>query len=396
MLSRNDWMELELTKQRHRLRYIDTVLSGGVHCPFPPRRVFIEPTNVCNLNCVHCVHDGKMTRPKGFMDMALFRKIMDDIKGWNRSTELCLFQQGEPLLHREIAEMARLAGTHYDFFTKLNTNGVALTRELSAQLIANGLDYLVFSLDAITPQTYLRVKRRDHFHKVMDNILDYMEIWGDLDIGRERNYFACDINILEEEANRHEIPVFREMLERLPVGHVSVYQLHNYMGAVEEANAKVDTGGRPHAHWPCCNSPWDVVGIRWNGDVVACIYDYDSRYVIGNVGDAPLEAIWNGERMTAFRRALLERRFDVVEARGPMCSECSILWMPEYQLPTDYYAEIRRMERYLCDAVDRVGNRWPRTEKLLERHRYLKEHRAAWRAELDALGSAPGPESGRG
>jgi len=383
MLNRNDWMELELTKQSKRLKYIDTTLNGSIYCDFPPRRIFIEPTNACNLNCIHCVHDGKMTRPLGFMDMGLFKKILEDIKDWNRTSEICLFQQGEPLLHKQIAEMVRLCGTEYDFFTKMNTNGLALTRDLSEELIRNRLDYLVFSLDAITPETYMRIKRRDCFEKVMNNILDYLEIWGDLDTGYVRNYFACDINILEEKANKHEIPMFKEILNRLPVGHISVYELHNFMGAVEEANQKLNNCKQVSSEeWPCCNTPWDVLGIRWNGEVVACIYDYDSRYVVGNVKEQSVWQIWNSDRMIEFRKALLDKNYKRVEKNGPLCSECTIMWMEEYHLPKDFYSEIKRMEQYLSGVVDRVALRWERTEKLLEKHKYLKKNRKVWMKEL--------------
>lgn len=387
MLNRDDWMELELCKQQNRLKYIDAVLNKKTYCSFPPRRIFIEPTNICNLNCIHCVHDGKMTRSHGFIDLDLFKKIIEDIKGWNRSTELCLFQQGEPLLHKQIDEIVRLSGTEYDFFTKMNSNGIALTRELSEKLIKNRLDYLVFSLDAITPETYRRIKRRDYFEKVINNILDYLEIWGELDTGFVKNFFACDINILEEDANRHEIPEFIKIFEKLPVGHVSVYELHNFMGAVEEANIK-HRSQRQHSKedWPCCNSPWDVIGIRWNGDAVACIYDYDSRYIVGNVKNQSVWEIWNSDRMMEFRQSILDRKYEKIETDGPLCSECSILWMKDYQLPDNFYKEIKRMEKYLVGAVDRVASRWERTDKLLAKHKFLKENRSQWMNELYETG----------
>jgi radical SAM protein with 4Fe4S-binding SPASM domain len=383
MLNRDDWVELELTKQRHRLKYIDAVLKGKTYCDFPPRRIFIEPTNACNLKCIHCVRDGKMSRALGYIDLGLFEKILEDIKDWNRLSEICLFQQGEPLLHKQIAEMARLCSTQYDFFTKMNTNGLALNCELSEELIRNRLDYLVFSLDAITPETYKRIKRRDCFERVINNILDYLEIWGDLDTGYVRNYFPCDINMLEEKANKHEIPLSKEMLERLPIGHISVYELHNFMGAVEEANQKLDRRSElPKEKWPCCNSPWDVLGIRWNGEAVACIYDYDSRYVVGNVKEHSVWEIWNSDAMMEFRKALLDRNYERIERNGPLCSECTIMWMEDYHLPTDFYREIERMQQYLDRAIDRVARRWERTDELLEKHKYLKKNREAWMDEL--------------
>lgn len=389
MLDRNDWIELELKKQVERLKYLRTTLRGESFCDFPPRRIFIEPTNACNLNCIHCVHDGTMTRPTGFMDMGLFRKILQDIRDLKRVSEVVLFQTGEPLLHRNIAEMVRIASEQYDFFTKMNTNGVNLTRALSESLLRSRIDYMVFSLDAATETSYNAIKRKPFFKKVVNNILDYLEIWGRLDTGFARTMLAPDIILVEQNHNRSQVESFKRMFQRLPVGHVEVYELFNYMGAIEEANSKYpERKTTPRHRWPCCNTPWDVVGVRWNGDVVGCIYDYDNRYVIGNVTDHSLLEIWNSCRMMEFRRSLLNRDYKAIEQNGPLCSECTILWMRDYRLPHDFHYEVKRNEKYITSAVDRVARAKERTGELLTRWDFLMHHRKEWLEELEDLGTS--------
>lgn len=387
MLDRDDVIRTELNKQKHRLNYIRTTVARKGYCNFPPRRIFIEPTNVCNLNCVHCIQDGAMTRPKGFMELDVFRKIMEDIKDLNRCTELCLFQQGEPTLHKNIAEIVRLASSEYDFFTVMNTNGVTLSRELSEELLRNRLDYLTFSMDAATPETYRAIKRKPFFDKTLNNLLDFLEVWGDLETDFVRTYFAADVNLIEEDLNRAEIGLFEEMFKKLPLGHVNISQLHNFTGPVPEANARFtdsmrDTGPQS----PCCNTPWDTVGVRWNGDVVPCIYDYNNRYVIGNVKDQSLQEIWNSKAMIHFRESIARRDFKAVEVEGPMCSTCSLRWNEDYALPEDYYKELSRMKKYLDMAVDRVADRWVRTEEIMKKHAYLKQNREQWLRELHEKG----------
>lgn len=388
MLNRDDVMLTELNKQKHRLNYIRTTVAGKGHCDFPPRRIFFEPTNVCNLNCAHCVHDGPMTRKKGFMDVELFRKVMEDIKHLNRCTELCLFQQGEPTLHKDLAEIVRIASVEYDFFTVMNTNAVSMTKELAEDLLRNRLDYLTFSLDAITAETYEKVKGKPYFEKAINNILDYLEVWGDLETDFERNYFACDVNMIEEDVNKHEIPLYTELFKKLPFGHVTVTQLHNFTGVVDEANANLaKRDDDPGPKGPCCNVPWDMMGVRWNGDVVPCVYDYDNKFVAGNVKDQSLLEIWNSDRMIEFREALFRRDYKAVEENGPMCSTCSIRWDTDYHLPTDFYKELARMKKYLDMAVDRVALRWERHEDVMKKHVFLKENREQWMAELLERGS---------
>ncbi|MGE5343219.1 MAG: radical SAM/SPASM domain-containing protein [Candidatus Omnitrophota bacterium] len=393
MRNRDDWVGLELAKQTERLKYLDTILKGEGYCPFPPRRVFIEPTNACNLNCTHCVHDGTMKRPTGFMDLGVYKKIFEDIRNLNKTTEICLFQTGEPTLHPGIVEMVRIASVDYDFFTKMNTNGVLVDKKMSEALIENRMDYLVFSLDAISAETYSRIKRKPYFEKVMTNILDFLEVWCTQVTDFKRNMLACDVILVEEEANRHELPYIVDALKKLPIGHIETYELFNYQGAIKEANSKyAERKNIPQPEWPGCNSPWDVVGIRWNGDVVACVYDYDSKYVIGNVKHDSLVNIWNSDRMIEFRRNMATRRFDRIEAAcgSKMCTECTIMWQKEYQIPTDYYAEIKRMEYYLSRAIDRVHLRYKRTDALLEKWEYLRDHRDEWLTEFYRHGSSIG------
>mgnify|MGYP000114963733 CR=1 FL=1 len=379
MLNRDDCIKTELNKQLNRIKYIKSTLDGNPYCSFPPRRIFIEPTNICNLNCIHCVHDGKMTRKKGMMSLELFKKIMEDVKDWNKCTEIALFQQGDPLIHKDIDKIVKIAATDYDFFVILTTNGVALTKELSEELVRNRLDYMIFSLDAATPETFERIKRRPYFDKVINNILDYLEVWGDLKTDFERNYFAADINLVEEPDNKEEIPFFKEIFKKLPIGHVSINPMHNFTGAID-LPSKFNNEKAKQA--PCCNAPWDVVGVRWDGEVVACIYDFDSRYVIGNVKEQSLKEIWNSERMINFRKSIYEQEFKKVEQNGPLCSECSIRFDPNYQLPKDYHSEVARMEKYLSDTVKRVSLRKEKTETLLAKHEYLKKNREQWVKEL--------------
>ena len=47
------------------------------------KKIYVEITNHCNLNCIMCNND-KLKRKRGFMDISLYKKIIDEIvKGEN-------------------------------------------------------------------------------------------------------------------------------------------------------------------------------------------------------------------------------------------------------------------------------------------------------------------------
>ena len=60
-----------------------------------PLNIIIEPGNFCNLNCTTCVNN-KLTRPKGSMNILLYKKIIDEIAAVNPYTRVWLFSSVEP------------------------------------------------------------------------------------------------------------------------------------------------------------------------------------------------------------------------------------------------------------------------------------------------------------
>ena len=53
---------------------------------------------------------------------------MDEIKDWNRTTEINLYQHGESTLHPRLPDMIRRASVEGDFLPRLNTNGLGLNK----------------------------------------------------------------------------------------------------------------------------------------------------------------------------------------------------------------------------------------------------------------------------
>src|SRR3990172_2239088 len=72
-----------------------------------PRVVRVETTDICNANCVTCTREI-MTRAMGIMDMALYRKVVDEC-GANKVNSIHLHNFGEPLTDRLIFERIEYA-----------------------------------------------------------------------------------------------------------------------------------------------------------------------------------------------------------------------------------------------------------------------------------------------
>ena len=65
-----------LTRNAKPLRRL-LLLAGRDRAPRLPEIVQIEATNICNAKCTFCPRDD-MKRRQGIMDMALYRKVVDE------------------------------------------------------------------------------------------------------------------------------------------------------------------------------------------------------------------------------------------------------------------------------------------------------------------------------
>ncbi|OGO60938.1 MAG: hypothetical protein A2029_00120 [Chloroflexi bacterium RBG_19FT_COMBO_47_9] len=103
-------------------------------------RVYLEPTNRCNLECRTCIRNV-WDEPLGMMEWEIYEQILDGIHAFTPMPTVFLGGFGEPLIHPKIIEMIR-GVKESGGSVELITNGILLTEDVSAQLIEIGLDIL--------------------------------------------------------------------------------------------------------------------------------------------------------------------------------------------------------------------------------------------------------------
>jgi len=132
----------------------------------PPVCLYLEVTNRCNLLCETCPRTFEELEPPADMDWALFTRIVDQVPDIAR---VVLHGVGEPMLVAELPRMIRYLkdrGTYVLF----NTNGTLLRPSGFQALIDTGLDELRVSLDAADRASYLRVRGRDFFDRIVRDV----------------------------------------------------------------------------------------------------------------------------------------------------------------------------------------------------------------------------------
>ncbi len=113
----------------------------------------IDISGTCNLCCPSCPRGNEQQHRHGFMDVTLYESVLKKIKMETpaKTTQLALFNWGEPLLHPQLPRMIEMAN-HYGLPPFISTN---LVRALNLKtLVQAGPRALRISLSGTTPGIY--------------------------------------------------------------------------------------------------------------------------------------------------------------------------------------------------------------------------------------------------
>lgn len=288
----------------NRLKMVSNYFVPAFKFLTMPQEVVIEVTNYCNLACIMCPHSN-MKRPKGNMDKALFKKIIDEISG---KTELVyLYGTGESLIHSEIYDFIDYAHEQ-GLYTVLSTNGLLMNREASEKLLTSKLDYLTIALDGGVKETYESIRIKGNFDTLISNIKGY------LGAKAKRGYgpHTC-LQVIYMKKNAQEKKLFRNLFSRKEIRQIDQFR---FKPLYETYNLK----NVPVTHTRPCYWVWNMMSIYWNGDVALCCMDADAAYNLGNVSSQSVEAIWNSRRISSIRNKQKIMQYDSM----PLCGTCDI------------------------------------------------------------------------
>jgi tungsten cofactor oxidoreducase radical SAM maturase len=322
-----------------------------LQCPVADvRRVYIEPTSLCNLDCIMCIRNVWSDKT-GHMDMGTFYTIVRQLKDLPDIQGVALAGFGEPLYHPEILRMAR-AIKDLGLELTISTNGTLLNPELAEELISIGLDKIIVSLDSSDPRRFGDIRVGADLEVILSNLRRLNEIKRQ----RRSKYPAIGIEFVAMRRNVYEIGDLPRLGSLLGASFILVTNLlpHTedmkeeilYDGSVElpkcigwparmgDSWLLWGTMSYPRMCWGAdryCRFVGDrSLVIGWDGGVSPCYalmhsYEYYifgrhkhvSRYTIGNVRDEELLELWTCEEYVKFRNKVRAFAF-------PSCIDCGI------------------------------------------------------------------------
>ncbi len=152
-----------------------------------PIFVDIDLTRRCNLRCLGCRYHDANIKPIAVnetvqdISMDLVHQLAKELP--SIGTERVIFAgTGEPLLHPHFAEIIAIFKKS-GLGVRLFTNGLLLDRRRSLALLHSGLDRLIISLWATSPESYAQCHpgtNPDNFEKIVENISQFSALKREL------------------------------------------------------------------------------------------------------------------------------------------------------------------------------------------------------------------------
>jgi 12,18-didecarboxysiroheme deacetylase len=168
-------------------------------------------TRRCNLKCVHCYAHAKDIPYDNELSTQEGRALIDDLAGFG--VPVILFSGGEPLVRRDLAELAGYA-VEKGIRAVISTNGTLITPEKAKVLKDIGLSYVGVSLDGMAEIHDKFRGVNGAFQKAMEGIRHCQDVGIKVGLRFTINKF-----------NVAEIPAIFDLLEEREIPRICFYHL---------------------------------------------------------------------------------------------------------------------------------------------------------------------------
>ena len=345
------------------------------------RKLYIEPTTKCNLNCKMCFRHTWFDEPICDLSLEDYRHVLETMP---KTVETIFFGgMGEPLFHKDILEMIRLAA-ETGREVELLTNGTLLTESMINGIMDAGLTRLWISIDDLETHSSINADAahgdldhsgHDHSGRVLSNIRMLNKL------RQKRISTLClGITFVAMKSNVHQLsklPFFiaQHLVDEVNVSNISPTDEASQNEMLYTGLVNMYTGPGKGSVLPTVRLPFfdmnipeaadgirslmqkqnfnlyfndqpvlrktgyckfvreGMTFVRADGKVCPCMallhngytYLHNIRRKIthcefGNIQEAPLDAIWNSKEYKTFRR-----KFDEFEFASCLyCGHCEL------------------------------------------------------------------------
>lgn len=267
------------------------------------KKIYIEITNICNLNCSFCSKDNRIKESISLTNMEGLLKKINDYTDY-----VYLHVKGEPLLHPNLKEILDLC-EKYHKKVNITTNATLLKAKET-----------ILSHSAIR-QINLSVHSENKKKNYLEEIFEVVDKLKDKNI--VYRFWTMNDNNLNQESTKlvekiiNHYQLSPEIVEKLKKDTNIKINSHTY---VNKANQFIwpDITNDYYKETGYCYALKDQLAILVDGTVVPCCLDSNGIINLGNIYNNDLSEVIGSSRYQEMRIGFCNRK--VTEE---LCKHCS-------------------------------------------------------------------------
>lgn len=270
------------------------------------KKIYIEITNKCNLNCNFCSIDENIKKEMSLNEFELVLKQINDYTDY-----VYLHVKGEPLIYSKFKEILGLC-KKYNKKVNITTNGTLLSKRVIDIVESNIVRQINISMQSLTNDKYVSdILESTKYILDNSNIQLVFRFWAlennqftsleKIIIDNIVNFFNLDKNIIETIKMSKNI----KLLNNLYLNKEELFEWPNLDS----------TNYNELGH---CYGLKTHIGILVDGRVVPCCLDSKGIINLGNIFNEDLNNILNNDRVKNIIQG-----FNDNKACEELCKHCS-------------------------------------------------------------------------
>ena len=263
------------------------------------KKVYIEITNTCNLNCDFCIQNKKI---KSFMSEESFRQVLSKLKGYTKYLYFHIL--GEPLLHPKVINFINIAYEE-GFFVNITTNG-----------------YLIKKLDGVNNLRQLNISLHSYDERYNVLLEKYMESIFNVVDNLENTYISYRLWVNSEYTDKILFMLNQHYNKNIKLDDINnnitlkdnvfISQFHEFIWP--------DLDNDYYSKEGTCYALRDHIGILVDGTIVPCCLDTKGNIALGNIFHDNIDAILNSDRVLNMKDGFINHK-----KCEELCRHCSFI-----------------------------------------------------------------------
>lgn len=236
------------------------------------KKVYLEITNGCNLNCDFCIKNSRKTE---YISIDNFKLILDKLKDY---TDYLYFHVlGEPLLHPKINELIDIASPNFKI--NITTNGYLINN-----IKTNNIRQINISLHSFNDR--YKINLTEYLDNIFNKIDSLKDTYISLRLWVKNKYNKDTINYIN---NRYKTDI-KENMDNFKINnHIFINNFHEFIWP--------DLNNNYYSEEGTCYALRDHIGVLVDGTIIPCCLDSKGMINLGNIYEDNIDNILNSNRV---------------------------------------------------------------------------------------------------